>query len=462
MILKDFQHNVINKMLNGAKIINAPVGSGKTIMILEMLKNSDTTNELHLIVTKKLLIKEAFIKDNLNHCNLNLFTTSGNLPNTGIIVTNYEYFLRHKTEFFSLKYGNVFLDEAHQISNYRSKISRLIAGTWKNNGIKDIANNVYMFTATLIPNRKQQIYPLLKLAGYNETWTDFKKEFFYNYIPGIPQAIKFIKSKQKDYINLLNKYVYTVHKEDMDKVQIKNKHWHIIKFEMTKEQTEVYKKIFKNNIYKDVVVKNILTKSLRLRQITNGYLCDTKTNFVDVTTKIKFKTSPIIKKILPSHRLDILFNHLINDKLKNEKHIIIYYSFSFDINNFTNYLLSLPLPLHRYWYFINGFVSAKNKSKNIKDWKKYGGLLFIQFNAGKQGLNLDQANNIIYYNLEDNNESFTQSQGRITRIASDRTQKTPHYWVMVAKNSIDEVIIKALKEKKRVLEEIKKYLKGSD
>ena len=74
-----------------------------------------------------------------------------------------------------------------------------------------------------------------------------------------------------------------------------------------------------------------------------------------------------------------------------------------------------------------------------------GSILFIQYQAGAMGLNLQKANKIVYFTPPLSSELFEQSKKRIHRIGQD---KTCFYYYLTCKNSIEEKIYKTLKMRK--------------
>lgn len=75
----------------------------------------------------------------------------------------------------------------------------------------------------------------------------------------------------------------------------------------------------------------------------------------------------------------------------------------------------------------------------IKDLKAYqendDSVTIVQYQAGAMGLNLQQANKIIYFTLPLSSELFEQSRKRIHRIGQD---KTCFYYYLITKGSIEE------------------------
>jgi DNA mismatch repair ATPase MutS len=76
---------------------------------------------------------------------------------------------------------------------------------------------------------------------------------------------------------------------------------------------------------------------------------------------------------------------------------------------------------------------------------------FIQYQAGSMGLNLQKADKIVYFSLPERSELFEQSKKRIHRIGQ---KNACTYFIMMSASSIDELIYRALEQKKDYTDEL--------
>ena len=72
------------------------------------------------------------------------------------------------------------------------------------------------------------------------------------------------------------------------------------------------------------------------------------------------------------------------------------------------------------------------------------------------GLNLQKANKIIYFTLTDKSELFEQSKKRIHRIGQNQPC---FYYLMICKNSVEEVMLKTLEERRDFTDDLFKECK---
>ena len=155
----------------------------------------------------------------------------------------------------------------------------------------------------------------------------------------------------------------------------------------------------------------------------------------------------ILKKMLYERQLCGQYNTKKLDALKEimestSNRLIIFYNFTKE----KDLIVSLCEKLKKPYSIING---------EIKDLKAYqesdDSVTIVQYQAGAMGLNLQQANKIIYFTLPLSSELFEQSRKRIHRIGQD---KTCFYYYLITKGSIEEKILKTLQMRKDYTNEL--------
>ena len=124
-----------------------------------------------------------------------------------------------------------------------------------------------------------------------------------------------------------------------------------------------------------------------------------------------------------------------------EDRLIVFYNFTDEWYK----LVEITNELNRPSGVINGML----KQPEILNEKS--SVLFIQYQAGAMGLNLQQANKIIYFSLPLSSELFEQSKKRIHRIGQN---KTCFYYYMICTGSIEEKIYKNLLKRQDYTEEL--------
>ena len=84
-------------------------------------------------------------------------------------------------------------------------------------------------------------------------------------------------------------------------------------------------------------------------------------------------------------------------------------------------------------------------------------ITFIQYQAGAMGLNLQKANKMIYFSLPERSDLFEQSKKRTHRMGQDRPC---FYWIMQCADSVEELILQTLNERKDFTDELFKEIMG--
>ena len=189
------------------------------------------------------------------------------------------------------------------------------------------------------------------------------------------------------------------------------------------------------------VAPYVLTKIIRLNQITDGFL---KMEDGSITT-------------LPrSAKMDELAE-LLDDLVKEGRKIIIWARFIKSLDLISTLLANRRVAYGR----LDGTVSKKTRDDYISDFKLPNGskVLVGQPRTGGWGLNLTEATVAIYYSNEYSAEARLQSEKRIHRIG----QMYPVLYVdLVAKGTVDEVILQMLNGKQRLTNIIMDAVKTGD
>ena len=206
--------------------------------------------------------------------------------------------------------------------------------------------------------------------------------------------------------------------------------------ELTDEQKKAYEEMKKNAMTiikgESLTAVNVLTQLMRLHQITCGHMktdggetIDLKSNRVDELMQILSETTGKA----------IIWANYIHDILSIEKAIKKEYG---PTSYCTYYGATKPEDRQRCIY---DFQNSKNDCR-----------FFIgNTQTGGYGITLTAASTVIYYSNNYDLEKRIQSEDRAHRIG----QKNPVLYIdMVSKGSVDEKIIKALKNKVNIAKEI--------
>lgn len=400
--MKLFEHQV--KALEETKELNRvayyhDMGLGKTYTGAEKLKELGA--EVNLVICQK-----SKIEDWLEHFKSNYildtydltkpkeyvnFLHDSNYLKIGVI--NYELAFRRK-ELLKLKDFTLMLDESSLIQNLGTKRTKFI--------MELEPKNVILLSGTPTGGKYENLYSQLKLLGWRiseKMYYNQYVEYHYDNDEGFPRKVidgykneERLKRKMRLHgCNFLKtEEVYDLPEQIHQTISIPT--------------TKEYRKFRKDSIVQfndiELVGDTILTKMLYERQLCGAYNKDKLEAFKDLVEST-------------------------NDRL------IVFYSF----NNELDALMQIAAECERPFGVVNG--SHKNPEMIYAE----RAILFVQYQAGAMGLNLQKANKIVYFTPPLSSELFEQSKKRTHRIGQE---KTCFYYYLTCKGSVEEKIYNTL------------------
>lgn len=327
---------------------------------------------------------------------MELFFTDRNFsPKVGII--NYELAWRRK-ELLDLHNFTLMLDESSLIQNRKAKQTKFI--------LKLQPSNVILLSGTPTAGKYENLWTQAHLLGWNiserlfqNQYVNYKKMKLFNgqYINVVDKGnpyknVERLKEKFRKHgaVFLKTEECFDLPEQNFIEIKVSN--------------SKEYRKFMKDSIVQvancELVGDTNLTKRLYARQLCGVYSKDKLSAFRDLVEST-------------------------NDRL------IVFYNFTEELNK-----MESVLPLDRPHDIINGKMKTLNAYENNSD-----AVVFVQYQAGAMGLNLQKANKIVYFSPPERCELWMQSQKRIHRIG----QKKPcYYYKLICKNSVEEQIYRAL------------------
>lgn len=336
------------------------------------------------------------------------------------------------------------VDESQRCKSHKSVRAKTAAAIAKN------TKHNFILSGTPITNKEldifQQFLILDRGATFGDNYWIFQHRYFYDKNAGMLTG----KNKQNHFPDLrlregmgeaINQAIYRkamrVLKQDCldlpDLVRVE------VPVELSSEQRRLYKEMKRDFIAylksgEAVTAQIAVVKALRLQQIVTGY-CKTEEG-----KEISFKENP---------RLDALAD-LIADIPETEK-IIIWACFKENYEQIAGLLNKMEISHTA----LHGGVSGKERQKNIDAFQKDNSTRVMIANqaAGGVGVNLTRASTAIFYSRNFNWEQDTQAEARNHRGGSEIHQKITRY-DLIARETIDEIIAEALKNKFDMAEKI--------
>jgi SNF2 family DNA or RNA helicase len=231
----------------------------------------------------------------------------------------------------------------------------------------------------------------------------------------------------------LKPFSYRVLKEDCldlpDKIYMKRN------IKLSPDQFKLYEQMRKEALAvlngKQTTTVNTLTQLMRLQQITCGHF-----------TADDGSTQPIV-----NNRLSELMNVLD----ETEGKAIIWAHYQFDITSIIKDIVKVHGPGSVVDYY--GLTPQDERQENIRKFQSDPRCRFIVGTpaTGGYGITLTAANTVIYYSNGYDLEKRLQSEDRAHRIGQ---KKSVTYVDIMAEETVDEKIVKALRKKINIASEV--------
>ena len=392
----------LGKTFTGAeKLIQ--LGAKVNLVICQKSKIDDWTEHFKNNYKEKVLVKNLTNKKEFDE--FISFTEMANefdFYQLGII--NYELAFRRK-QLLYLEDFTLMLDESSLIQNEQAKRSKFI--------MKLNYKNLILLSGTPTSGKYERLWSQLHMLG----WKISKDLFWRQYVDteiidnqGFPlkvvrgyKNVDRLKSKMRDYgcRFLKTEEVFDLPDQVFNKIKVST----TPEYRVFKQDRIVNVKIKDTTLSKLFIGDTTLTKMLYERQLCGSY----NDNKLEA-----------LKDLLES----------------SDDRIIIFYNFNDELDSIKELCEELNRPVSE----VNGQV------KDLTNWNEQTNTVLLgQYQAASMGLNLQQANKIIYFTPPLSSELFEQSKKRTHRIGQ---KETCFYYELICRNSIEEKIYKVLAERR--------------
>ena len=384
------------------------LGSKINLVVCQKSKIDDWYNHFEIYYPDNLILNLTDEKEGLipfiNIC-IDPMLLNG-CKNPRIIgIINYDLIFR-RSELKDLKNFTLLLDESSLIQNEQAKRSKFILN------LKP--QNVILLSGTPTGGKYERLWSQMKLLGWNISkamFYDHYVNYHYDDSNGFPLMIidgykneERLKRKMRQYgcRFLKTDEVFDLPNQVDQKIYIpSSKEYRIFKDDSI---------ITLNDDNVELVGNTVLTKLLYERQLCGQYSKEKLSAFKDLIES-------------------------------TEDRLIVFYNFNEEWHKLGKIADAADRPSS----VVNG------QFKDLSALKKENGILFIQYQAGSMGLNLQMANRIIYFTPPLSSELFEQSKKRIHRIGQN---KTCFYYYLICTGSIEKRIYRTLAMRKDYTEEL--------
>jgi SNF2 family DNA or RNA helicase len=381
--------------------------------------------------------KKSQFPNRLTICNL-YHNLSELKEDRDVYLINYEHFKILAKDFPDKKFETIVIDESSRMRSNTSETTKTLLSYRKK------INHRFILTGTPAPNNLMEYHGQMTMINdqiFPENFYQFRNTYFtpigyggFKYVP---------KSGAKDAImNKIGLQAFSIRKEDC--FDLPEKVFEERAIYLEKVQEKAYDEMLRENILEFdehvTLAQNELVKLMKLRQITSGWTITTE-GIPVLISKSKIKAL-----------LELL------DEIPAEQQVIIFCQFHFEINELKKELGECST------YY--GQMDDKEKEKSLNLWlEKKTRVLLAHPKTGGIGLNLQQANYMIWFSLSYSQEEFTQACDRIYR----KGQKNKcTYFVLLAQReeeksvkdkTIDKIIYEVVQDKQDLMQACMAMLK---
>lgn len=338
-----------------------------------------------------------------------------------IVVVNYESCWRLEKELQTFDADLIIADEAHKLKEARTSQSKAM------HHLGDKAQYKLLLTGTVITNKELDVfsqYRFLNAQVFGGSFYAFRNQYFDmvgygNHIP------RFRQHMAEDFLQRMHSIAYRVTKaECLDLPMITEE---IRSVELEPKARKIYEQLKKES-YTDlgdseVSAVNVLTKLLRLSQVTGGHLTDDEGDTNAISTA----------------KLEAL-SDILDSAMAEDKKLVIMARFVPELNDIGALLEKKGIG----YATVRGGV--KDRSEEIRRFQEDAECkVFVgQIAAAGLGITLTAASTMVFYSLDYSMSNFEQAKARIHRVSQTENCLYIH---LVAKDTVDLKVLSALRNK---------------
>lgn len=361
------------------------------------------------------------------------------LPDSGlqVVVVNYESSWRLEKELLAYNADLIIADEAHKLKENRTSQSKGM------HTLGDHARYRMLLTGTVITNREMDVfsqYRFLNSQIFGLSFYAFRNKYFDMGGYGQHTPI-FRKWMTEEFLKQMHSVAFRVTKaECLDLPAITEE---IRTVNLEDDAAKLYDSIEEESYAEldetEITTANVLTRLLRLSQITGGFLTDDEGNINTVSTA----------------KLDAL-SDILDSAMAEDKKIVVMARFVPELDAIQDLLEKKKIG----YSVVRGGIN--NRDDEIRRFQ-YGDKCRVflgQIAAAGLGITLTSASTMVFYSMDYSMANFEQAKARIHRAGQ---KENCHYIYLVCRDTFDRKIIRALRNKVNLAKAfIDDYRKGQN
>lgn len=339
-----------------------------------------------------------------------------------IAVVNYESVWRIEKQIKNWHPDMIICDESHKIKSHNIAASKSL------HKLGEKACYKMILTGTAITNKAIDIfsqYKFLEPRIFGKSFYTFRNHYFDMVGYGLHTPV--LKESMKDELkNKIHSIAFVAKKSEcLDLPETTD----IVRYvELEPYAMNTYKHLVRDSFAElqnsEITVTNVLTKILRLSQLTGGFLGDDEGKKIHQISKAKLNA----------------LEDIIDEVTASGKKLVVMARFIPEIEAIKKLLVDKGL----HFSIITGEI--KNRANEIAKFQNDTDVLVFvgQIATAGLGITLTAASTMVFYSLDYSMSNFEQAKARIHRTGQ---RENCTYIYLIASNTVDKKIMKALKNK---------------
>lgn len=348
------------------------------------------------------------------------------LPDEGlqVVIVNYESAWRLEKELLAFNADLVIADEAHKLKENRSKQSQGL------HHIGDKARYKLLLTGTVITNKELDVfsqYRFLDPQIFGTSFYAFRNQYFDMGGYGNHTPI-FRKWLTDDFLRKLHSVAFRVTKaECLDLPEVTEE---VRTVELEKDAAKLYDSIEAESYAQleesEVTTANILTRLLRLSQITGGHLTDDG-GVTNTVSRAKLGA----------------LSDIIDSAMAENKKLVIMARFTPELDDIQELLEKKRIG----YAVVRGGIKDRDNEIHRFQYDDKCRVFVGQIAAAGLGITLTAASTMVFYSLDYSMSNFEQAKARIHRAGQ---KENCHYIYLVCRGTVDRKVLYALRQKQNL------------
>lgn len=339
-----------------------------------------------------------------------------------VAVINYESMWRLESKVKKWYPDMIICDESHKIKTHNTIASKSLHRLGEKTKYRMI------LTGTVITNKAIDVfsqYKFLKPQVFGKSFYAFRNRYFD--MIGYGNHTPVLKESMKDELkNKIHSIAFVAKKSEC--LDLPETTEIIRKVELEPYAMNTYKHLVRDSFAElqnsEITVTNVLTKILRLSQLTGGFLGDDEGKKIHQISKAKLNA----------------LEDIIDEVTASGKKLVVMARFIPEIEAIKKLLVDKGLRFS----IITGEI--KNRANEIAKFQNdVDVLVFVgQIATAGLGITLTAASTMVFYSLDYSMSNFEQAKARIHRTGQ---KENCTYIYLIASNTVDKKIMRALKNK---------------